>query len=126
MLQVDLSENLVGTLAALCGLGNLSTVMLANNNVTGIIPDCIQSLTNAAVLDFDFNAIQGTTPDSLCTLHKLEELHLRDNRLQGTVPVCFGEELTAFRILYYSNLNADDGIGSQSLSGTLPMPLCDL
>jgi len=115
-----------GTLDALCGLGNISTVLLANNNVTGSIPRCIQSLTNVTVLNLDHNAIFGTTPDDLCQLCDLEELHLRGNYLQGTIPECIGEALTALRVLDYSNLDADSNIGNQSLSGTLPLSLCDL
>ena len=115
-----------GTLETLCGLGNLSTVVLTGNNITGSIPDCIQSLANATVLELDHNSIQGTTPDNICRLHNLEELHLRGNRLQGTVPECIGEELTALRVLDYSNFNADVSIGKQLLSGTLPASLCDL
>jgi len=121
-----IENSLVGTLDALCGLGNLSSIFLTGNNLAGSIPDCVQSLANATVLDLDFNAIQGTTPNELCRLHNLEELHLRGNRLQGTVPECFGEELTALRILDYSNINTDFIMGIQSLSGTLPDSLCDL
>ena len=115
-----------GTLDALCGLGNLSTILLAHNKISGILPNCIQSLANATVLNLDYNAIQGTTPNELCRLHNLEELHLRGNRLQGTVPVCIGEALTALRILDYSNLDEDYRVVSQSLFGTLPTSLCDL
>jgi len=79
-----------GTLDALCGLGNLSTVLLAYNNITGIIPDCIQSLANAKVLYLINNAIQGSMVVGLCSLHRLEHLHLSDNTLTGTLPSCLG------------------------------------
>ena len=122
----DFGNVVSGTLVTLCGLGNLSTILLASNNFTGSIPECLQSLANATVLDLNFNSIQGTTPDELCLLRNLEELHLRGNRLEGTVPECIGEELTALRVLDYSNFNADVSIGKQLLSGTLPASLCDL
>jgi len=115
-----------GTLDALCGLGNLSTVLLAYNNITGVIPNCIQSLANATVLNFDHNAIQGTIPDEICRLRNIEELLLRGNHLRGTVPECIGEDLTALRILDCSNYNADRTDGKQSLSGTLPTSFCKL
>jgi len=120
------SNVLGGTLGALCGLGNLSTVWLAYNSLTGYIPDCVQSLVNVSMLDLDHNAIEGPTPNELCQLHKLEELHLRGNRLQSTVPVCFGEALEALRVLDYSNLNPNNSQGNQSRSGTLPTSLCEL
>ena len=115
-----------GTLDSLCGLGNLNTVLLAYNNITGSIPGCIQSLVNASVLELNFNYVEGTTPDGLCQLLNLEELHLRSNHLQGTVPACFGNALKELRVLDYSNLNADDSVGKQLLSGTLPASLCEL
>jgi Leucine-rich repeat (LRR) protein len=120
------SNSVGGTLDAFCGLGNLSTVLLANNTITGTIPDCIQSLANATMLDLNYNFIQGTTPNEMCTLHRLKELHLRANRLQGTVPECFGKKLTALRVLDYSSLDTDSDFRSQSLTGTLPASLCDL
>ena len=122
----EFQNSVGGTLDALCCLGNISTILLAGNNLTGSIPNCIQTLVNSTVLDLDYNAIQGTTPNELCRLRNLEELHLHGNRLQGTVPVCIGEELTALRILDYSNLNIDESIGNQLLSGTLPASLCNL
>ena len=123
----DFGNVVSGTLVTLCGLGNLSTILLASNNFTGSIPDCIQSLANATVLDLNFNAIQGTTPDEICHLRNLEELHLRGNRLEGTVPECIGEALTALRVLDYGNHNFQrSSIGDQSLSGTLPASLCNL
>ena len=115
-----------GTLDALCGLGSLSTVLFASNNMTGSIPECVQSMAKVTVLDLNYNAIHGATPDELCSLSKLKKLHLRGNRLQGTVPVCIGEALTALRILDYSNLDEDYRVVSQSLFGTLPTSLCDL
>jgi Leucine-rich repeat (LRR) protein len=120
------SNSVGGTLDALCGLSDLSTVLLAGNNLTGSIPGCIQSLANTVILNLNYNAIQGTTPAELCYLHGLEELHLRGNCLDGTVPECFGEDLTALRALDYSNIDADLILGNQSLTGTLPNSLCNL
>jgi len=125
-LAIDFDNAVSGTLNALCGLGNISTVLLADNNIIGSIPDCIQSLTNATVLNLNHNAIQGTTPISLCRLNNLEELHLQGNRLHGTVPACIGKFLTVLRLLDYSNIHTDYSIANQSLSGTLPTSLCDL
>jgi len=137
LLQLDLSNSksyetfgfsnsVSGTLVALCGLKKVSSVLLSGNYFTGTIPDCIQSLANITVLDLDYNAIQGSTPDEICHLRNLQELHLRGNSVQGSVPECIGEELTALRILDYSNLKADSSFGKQLLSGTLPATLCDL
>jgi Leucine-rich repeat (LRR) protein len=122
----EIVNSVGGTLDALCGLSNLSTVLLTGNNINGSIPDCIQDLANVTVLNLGYNAIQGTTPIELCRLHKLEELLLRGNNLHGTVPICLGKDLTALRILDYTNANLDGGIGNQVLSGTLPVSLCDL
>jgi len=122
----DYGNSVGGTLDALCGLGNLSTVLLSGNKLTGSIPVCVHSLANTIVLDLNYNSVQGTTPDELCYLHDMEELHLRGNHLHGTVPVCFGEDLPALRILDYSNLHRDYSFGNQSLSGTLPASLCNL
>ena len=122
----EFQNSVGGTLDSFCGLGNLFKVLLAGNNITGSIPGCIQSLANATVLDLAFNAIQGTTPDDICRLRNLEELLLRGNRLEGSVPECIGEELTALRVLDYSNINADYSFGNQYLSGTLPVSLCYL
>jgi len=137
--QLDISNNVCspdvptgllnavsGTLDALCGLGNLSTALLTCNKISGSIPACVQSWSKATLLNFNYNAIQGTTPNELCRLNKLEELRLQGNQLQGTVPMCFGQAMPALRVLDYSNFDAEYNIGSQLLSGTLPASLCDL
>lgn len=124
--STSFDNSIIGNLDALCGLGNLSTILLVDNNIIGSIPGCIESLANATVLDLDHNAIQGTTPESLCRLQSHEELHLKGSQLHGTVPACFGEAFTALRVLDYTNLNSDYSVGSQTLSGTLPTSLCDL
>ena len=38
----DFGNSVSGTLDKLCGCGNLSTIQLAGNNLTGSIPECIQ------------------------------------------------------------------------------------
>jgi len=86
----DFDNSVGGTLDALCGLDNLSTVQLTGNNLTGSIPDCIQRLANVKMLYLANNGIVGTMPDEICFLRSLEQVVLSKNALTGTVPSCLG------------------------------------
>jgi len=53
----EFQNSVSGTLDAICGLANLSTVVLTDNNLSGPIPDCIQGLESVVAFGLDYNTI---------------------------------------------------------------------
>ena len=78
------------------GNGNLISLVLNNNNLTGIVPNTLSELTNLEVLGLQENNLIGTLPVSLFTMTKLTKLQLSSNKMTGTLP-----PLTALTNLQY-------------------------
>jgi Leucine-rich repeat (LRR) protein len=86
---VDLSDqNLTGTLPQeLESLTNLHLLALRNNSIFGTIPDRLfEALDQLIWIDLSGNQLEGTIPQSVGTFPLLENLYLDNNRLQGQVP----------------------------------------
>lgn len=87
----------------------LEKVKLANNSLTGAIPN---SWTDSSLLEhFDVsnNQLEGSLPDTLANLSKLKKLHLSNNLLKGTIPPS-----------YYNMLSLDDFfIDRNTIGGSL-------
>ena len=108
-------SNLVGgTLDVFCGLDSLSVVLLNYNNFNGSIPACLQTLANARVLNFNYNALQGTIPDWLCGLYNLWDLLLYGNAFTGTIPSCLGNLKQLAKL----------ELGANQFHGPIPEELC--
>ncbi|KAL7253656.1 hypothetical protein ACSBR1_008073 [Camellia fascicularis] len=89
---LDLSNNsfLGSSYHALCGRMRkenwLMVLNLANNYLSGRIPNCWQDWQYLQVLKLENNKLMGTIPPSIGHLASLESLHLRHNNLSGKLP----------------------------------------
>ncbi len=70
-----------------------------------------------SILNLSSNNVTGSIPEEICHLHLLEELNLQDNALSGLVPECLGQELRSLKKIH---------LGLNSLSGKMPLGLCEL
>nr|AAK58682.1 verticillium wilt disease resistance protein [Solanum lycopersicum] len=71
-------------------LGFASFFSVANNGITGIIPESICNCSYLQVLDFSNNALSGTIPPCLLEYStKLGVLNLGNNKLNGVIPDSF-------------------------------------
>eukprot|EP01017_Pseudomicrothorax_dubius_P026801 TRINITY_DN3025_c0_g1_i4.p1 TRINITY_DN3025_c0_g1~~TRINITY_DN3025_c0_g1_i4.p1 ORF type:complete len:173 (+),score=9.93 TRINITY_DN3025_c0_g1_i4:351-869(+) len=93
-------------------LTNLKILNLANNNLTGTIPN-LDALTKLRNLELSGNLLAGALP-SLANLKNLEIALFYDNKLAGTLSFY---PLLRLRVL---------DIGLNSISGKFPMEYYDL
>ncbi|XP_076955640.1 receptor-like protein EIX2 [Bidens hawaiensis] len=90
---LDLSSNeLSGSLEQFLCFGiqeprQLRVLNLANNSMSGVIPDCWMNWEFLAILNFEKNQFLGTIPSSLGNLSSLLSLDMRNNKLSGNIPV---------------------------------------
>jgi hypothetical protein len=69
-----------------CAGGDITSIWLESNNLTGTIPSSLGSLTELTFLYINYNNLKGTIPSSLASLTKLATLYLDENALTGLVP----------------------------------------
>ncbi|KAL0743753.1 hypothetical protein Bca4012_085266 [Brassica carinata] len=93
--------------------GNLETLILNNNLLTGSIPESISKCTNMIWISLSGNLLTGKIPVGIGKLEKLAILQLGNNSLTGNVP----PELGNCKSLIWLDLN------SNSLTGNLPTEL---
>ncbi|XVF08529.1 hypothetical protein REPUB_Repub07fG0010700 [Reevesia pubescens] len=120
---------------------NLGTLHLADNHLSGPIPDCWMSWPNIFSIDLKNNNLSGTLPSSMGSLSFLQSLHLRQNNLsgvlppslqncslllaldlsenkfEGSIPSWIGEKLSNIMIV---------GLRSNNFQGDIPHKLCAL
>ena len=92
------------------GSGRVTRLDLADNQLTGSIPDELGSLANLEVLNLNDNQLTGEIPTSLGSLANLQELHITRNQFTGTIPAELGS-LTNLTIL---------ALGGNQLTGPVP------
>jgi hypothetical protein len=61
-------------------------LMLADNNLSGQLPDSLGDLDGLRTLALGSNDLQGTIPSDLWGLTNLSDLFLRDNQISGQLP----------------------------------------
>ena len=123
-----------------CTNGQLTTIDLGDNQLTGGIPSELGDLTSLSFLDLGNNQLTGSIPTELGNLASLERLHLDDNKLIGNVPPELGNLASLERL----NLGDNKLIGSvppelgnlasllslqlddNQLTGSIPLELVDL
>ncbi|OQW90893.1 MAG: hypothetical protein BWK78_05975 [Thiotrichaceae bacterium IS1] len=98
-------NNLTGTMPDICPLAELKELDISNNRLTGNLPNLCQS--GLEVANLSNNQFSGTLPD-LTGLTQLKTLGLANNQLEGKVP----------DFSQFPNLKVSLG-GNQLLSGTL-------
>ena len=89
---------------------------LHDNQLTGLIPSSLGSLTNLEYLRLSRNQLTGSIPPSLGSLTNLEYLWLSRNQLTGSIPPSLGS-LTNLRLL---------SLGVNQLTGSIPSSLGSL
>ena len=108
------SNNLTGLVPRELGsLSSLIDLRLGSNNLTGPIPPELGGLSNLALLDIRENDLTGPVPPELGGLSSLTSLYLGSNDLTGPVPPELGG---------LSNLERLD-IGGNDLTGPIPPEL---
>ena len=96
--------------------GKVVGLSLANNNLTGSIPDELGELGDLATLDLGRNTLSGPVPGHLGNLPQLRNLLLHGNALEGVLPRDLGY-MTGLRYLH---------IGDNKLSGVVPGSFANL
>ena len=96
--------------------GHVTVLGLGLNQLNGVIPPELESLTSLRMLFLYNNQLSGDIPLELVNLTRLETLSLSDNQLSGTVPL----ELGNMPLLEYLDL------GNNQLSGAIPPELSNL
>ncbi|XP_059644625.1 receptor-like protein EIX2 [Cornus florida] len=86
--SVDLSQNdLSGVIPKeLTSLSKLGTLNLSMNHLTGKIPERIENLERLETLDLSKNKLSGPIPPSMASLTFLNHLNLSYNNLSGKIP----------------------------------------
>nr|DAD23741.1 TPA_asm: hypothetical protein HUJ06_025204 [Nelumbo nucifera] len=95
--------------------GNLQTLILNNNFITGTIPISLSKCTYLIWVSLSSNCLTGQIPAGIGNLQNLAILQLGNNSLSGEVPA----ELGKCKSLIWLDLN------SNNLSGRLPSELAD-
>ncbi|KAI3517532.1 hypothetical protein L1887_16747 [Cichorium endivia] len=90
---LDLSyNNLSGTLDQFLCSGiqepqQLRVLNLANNNMSGGLPECWMNWESLVILNLEKNKFSGKIPLTLGNISSLESLDIRNNKLAGEIPV---------------------------------------
>ena len=81
-------------------LDRLSSLLLHNNSLTGLISEELGDLSSLTVSQLDANRLQGPLPADLGSISTLKELVLEGNDLSGNVPsdMCLGESLLTLNV----------------------------
>ncbi len=93
-----------------CSNGEISALMLSENNLNGQIRNSISALVDLSELSLSSNSLYGQIPEGLTELTNLTRLSLQRNALSGVVPENIGN-LSELRTL---------NLFSNQLIGTLP------
>ncbi|KAJ9540184.1 hypothetical protein OSB04_026690 [Centaurea solstitialis] len=65
----------------------LKLLNLANNNLSGVIPDCWVIWDSLNFVNFENNRLSGGIPESVGQVSSLRSLNMRKNNLSGKLPV---------------------------------------
>ena len=90
--------------------GDITSIALNTNNLTGKLPTSIGSLKQLRILRFNDNHLGATIPPTFVNLTKLSELQLAKSGLSGSIPSWLGN-LSTLTTLH---------LGLNGLTGTVP------
>lgn len=104
-------NNLTGYIPTEVGeFESLYSLSLYNNNLSKTIPNSIGNLKELESLNLDNNRLYGSIPTSICNLKKLKSLSLCNNRLSGTLPSNIGDmESLEYIAFSFSSIGAEGG-----------------
>ncbi|KAL6843002.1 hypothetical protein ACP4OV_027315 [Aristida adscensionis] len=108
-----------------CSPNKLQQLYLAENNISGMLPNWIGQLTSLVVLDLSWNNIEGSLPASIGHLTSLRILGLSHNRLIGSIPQEIGM-LTNLTQLRLDNNELDGVITEHHFTSTRSLQEIDL
>ncbi|XP_073012660.1 LOW QUALITY PROTEIN: receptor-like protein EIX1 [Typha latifolia] len=91
-------------------LGEVTTMDLSRNNLSGVIPEEIGDLRQLRNLNFSRNHLVGMIPEKIGDMLSLESLDLSSNKLSGAIP----QSITKLTFLDHLNLSYNN------LSGRIP------
>ncbi|KAK3003322.1 LOW QUALITY PROTEIN: hypothetical protein RJ639_019698, partial [Escallonia herrerae] len=94
-------------------IGNLKTLWLGSNKISGSIPQEIGNLHNLYFLEIVNNMISGSIPETIGKLSKLQKLGIVVNNISGKIPSSIGN-ITGLRNL---------GAAANMLEGRIPAEL---
>ncbi|KAL3341050.1 hypothetical protein AABB24_025555 [Solanum stoloniferum] len=88
---LDLSYNLLsGNISELGGIETLTKLNLADNQLSGELPDSLTSFVNLEELQLQNNEFVGALARSFISLKNLKTFDVRGNNLNGAIPDIFG------------------------------------
>jgi hypothetical protein len=90
--------------------GDVISLELTQNSMTGTIPSEVQTLSTLENLDLTENELVGTLPSELALIPTLKNILLRNNKIRGSIPTEFGG------ILFLNDLV----LGENHMTGTVP------
>jgi len=96
--------------------GDISSISLTNNNLTGVIPKSIARLARLKTLYLQKNSIGGSIPVALGKITTLTNLLLDHNALTGTIPTELGNLTSLLQLTLHNN----------TLTGAIPSSLGNL
>ncbi|KAJ9543262.1 hypothetical protein OSB04_022969 [Centaurea solstitialis] len=85
--------------------GSIRSVSLANNKLTGQIPDSISTCFTLQNVDFSSNQLSGGLPKDIWSLTNLRSVDVSNNFLEGEIPKEKIESLFDLRVLNFSGNN---------------------
>ncbi|KAK9220989.1 hypothetical protein WN944_009413 [Citrus x changshan-huyou] len=118
LIELDVGGNsLIGPIpSTLSRLTSLKILILAHNQLIGLLPQEIGNLKNLIKLDVGNNGIIGPTPSTLGLLTDLSHLDLSRNQFNSSIPI----ELTRLTQLFHLDLS------SNKLSGKIPSQIASM
>ncbi|KAF2293775.1 hypothetical protein GH714_004623 [Hevea brasiliensis] len=122
MVSLDVAGNeFFGPISTICDMMNehnaLLILILAENHLSGHLPDCWTYGKSLRYLDLSSNNFSGELPQSLMNCTNLSYLVLAENALSGRIPAWLGESLQNLVVL---------DLGSNVFEGNIPWQLCQL
>ena len=94
--------------------GEMRNIDLANNKLTGNIPEGISSLIELNALNLSGNTLTGIIPKNIGKLEQLESLDLSRNQFLGSLPASVvGLHYLGYLDLSYNNLSGRIPTGTQ-------------
>ncbi|KAF5814292.1 putative leucine-rich repeat domain superfamily [Helianthus annuus] len=96
----------------ICVKRHLKYLDISNNNITGIVPNCLQNISSSLVsLYIQSNMIQGPFPITICNMASLLYLFMSNNSFHGVLPECLGNITSSLAMM---------DLGDNNFHGNIP------